>query len=428
MKPRTRQEKEVVELSAKLAPPTQSDLRYFAGPGTQHYALYSGRKVKCTDCGHEWHEDGLNKQVRCPECGRLLKVKKTRARKMSEVVYCVILQAVKEWQVCRYFRLRWSCPVMGGRKLDYDEVVQQWINQNGTLFIIARKRTMGSYVDSWSLYEPMSLRRNPYFSAYHLSYWGAIVKSVTPRLKRNGLKQCMYNMRIYDLIRYLLKNPFAETLVKTGHGYLLRALDYRQLTANDNYVTAAKIVIRHGYKLSSKEWFLWIDLVHSLIELGKDIHNPHYICPQDLKAAHDRAMKQVERKREQERERRIEEQAKKDKRAARSYVRRMKKYFDLVFTKGNIVVGVLKSVTEFAQEGAEMHHCVFSGKYYAKKNSLIMSAKVGGKRAETVEVNLKDFRIVQCYGHHNSTSKWHSDIMDLVNANMPKIKKLRQAV
>ncbi len=159
MKPSTKQEREVVELSAKLPPLTSADWRYIETAGSRHIALYSGKRVKCTDCGHEWRRDGLNKQVRCPHCGTLLTIEESKRKKKSEVVYDVIIQACHGWQVCRYFRVNWSCPVDGGRTLLVDEVVQRWVNVKGKVIVMARKRYMSMYIDSFVLGEPMSIKK-----------------------------------------------------------------------------------------------------------------------------------------------------------------------------------------------------------------------------------------------------------------------------
>lgn len=58
-------------------------------------------------------------------------------------------------------------------------------------------------------------------------------------------------------------------------------------------------------------------------------------------------------------------------------------------TDGTLNVRVIESVAEMAEEGMQMHNCVFTNLYYRKANSLIMSATIDGKRIETVEVDLK---------------------------------------
>ena len=425
MKARTKQEREVEELSKRHAPLSSSDIEFARTAGVEHTGLYTGKRVKCTECGHVWQQRGLKKRVRCPHCGTLLTLRESRSKKASEVCYMLVLQSCKGWQVCRWFRLKWSCPVNGGRTLHIDEAVQHWIGSDGKLIVLARPRIMGFYIDNFNYKEPMSIRRNVGYSVYHLPYWAVRVKSVLPVLKRNGYKQNLFAMQPYDLFYLLLTNPFAETLYKAGYGYLLRYLDYRRVLHNDNYIAAVKIVLRNHYPLKNKDdVVLWLDMVENLLELGKDVRNRYYVCPANLKQAHDRAMEQVQRKREQERLREIAAQLRRDKRLAKSYVKRMSKFFDLMFTSGNIVIGVLKSVAEFEAEGEAMHHCVFKNKYFAKEHSLVMSARVDGKRMETIEVDLRKCQLVQSRGVNNSNSPYHDEIVALVSANLYQIRKL----
>ena len=60
-----------------------------------------------------------------------------------------------------------------------------------------------------------------------------------------------------------------------------------------------------------------------------------------------------------------------------------------------IVIRPLESVTQFYKEGKAMHHCVYANRYYRRSECLIMTAIVGEKHVETIEVNLKSFQIVQ---------------------------------
>lgn len=67
------------------------------------------------------------------------------------------------------------------------------------------------------------------------------------------------------------------------------------------------------------------------------------------------------------------------------------------------------------------HHCV-SG-YALKEDSLIFSAQIRGKRIETVEVSLKQLKVVQCRGLQNKNTEYHDRIISLVNKNMHLIKE-----
>ena len=81
-----------------------------------------------------------------------------------------------------------------------------------------------------------------------------------------------------------------------------------------------------------------------------------------------------------------------------------------------------KERDEFMEEGMAMAHCVFKCEYYKKPYSLILSARIGDKRIETIEVDLTHYTIKQCYGKHDQFTMYHQRILDLVNAQMDIIK------
>ena len=97
------------------------------------------------------------------------------------------------------------------------------------------------------------------------------------------------------------------------------------------------------------------------------------------------------------------------------------KFFGLMFSDGQINVRVIESVKEMVMEGKTMHHCV--GGYYDKKDSLILSATIGGKRIETIEVSLSKLEVIQCRGVCNQNTQYHDQIVNLVNSNMPLIQE-----
>ena len=102
------------------------------------------------------------------------------------------------------------------------------------------------------------------------------------------------------------------------------------------------------------------------------------------------------------------------------------KFFGIRFTDGTIQVRVLESVHEYIEEGAELHHCLFSNEYYLKENSLILSATIEG-RIETIEVSLDTLKVVQSRGVCNQNSSYHDQIVSLVNANRRQISQRMKA-
>jgi hypothetical protein len=93
----------------------------------------------------------------------------------------------------------------------------------------------------------------------------------------------------------------------------------------------------------------------------------------------------------------------------------------IVFSDGKIKVHVLESVKEYIEEGNAMHHCV-SG-YTLKEDYLVFSARIRGKRIETIEVSLKTFEVIQSRGLQNHNTEYHDRIISLVNKNMHLIKE-----
>ena len=130
--------------------------------------------------------------------------------------------------------------------------------------------------------------------------------------------------------------------------------------------------------------------------------------------------KEIERKK-------LEERIRQAKKHEKAYRKLKGIFFGIAFTDGTLQVRVLESVAEFAAEGTELHHCVFSNSYFLEKNSLILSATIDGKRIETVEVSLKTLEVVQSRGLHNSNTEYHDRIVNLVNSNVNLIRQRMEA-
>ena len=64
-----------------------------------------------------------------------------------------------------------------------------------------------------------------------------------------------------------------------------------------------------------------------------------------------------------------------------------------------------------------------NSRYYLKKNTLVLSARIGDTIIETVEVDLQTLKVVQCHGKYNKDTEYHDRIIDLVNSNARLIKE-----
>jgi hypothetical protein len=165
---------------------------------------------------------------------------------------------------------------------------------------------------------------------------------------------------------------------------------------------------------------MWFDYLSLLYYFRKDLRNPKYICPENLKKEHD---KYVEKKRKRDMKEKQERLRNKIKEAEIHYKRDKQQFFNIHISSGQSTICPLCSVKEFLEESETLKHCVFDNEYYSKKDSLIMSAKVNGIRTETIEISLNKWTIIQCQGYENKNSPFHDKIVQLVKDNIHLIRK-----
>jgi len=191
----------------------------------------------------------------------------------------------------------------------------------------------------------------------------------------------------------------------------------------ENYWPSIKICLRNKYKV--KDHRIYIDYLDLLKYFKKDLRNAKYVCPKNLMKEHDILMKkkrEILRLEEQERNRlAILKRQENLEKARIEFIERMNKFFDLEFKKGLIKIVPLKSIDEFKKEGDILNHCVFTNEYYSKKESLILSARIRNKPIETIEISLDKLQVEQARGLNNKATKYHDQILEIINKNMPLI-------
>nr|DAV11375.1 MAG TPA: PcfJ-like protein [Caudoviricetes sp.] len=388
MKPRNKIQREVVALSATLRPITDEQKMW----GVLH--SYTAKEI-------------------------------SQQKKLYR--YFVISSRLKDWQVCRFFQIR-----KVKQNFHIIEPVRLWFNEKVHMELEAMSRCWCSgHADSWNTNSELSLKEVP---SWHKDYTQILpiaaskVTSMLPILKRNGLKRSFHNMQPRDVIEGLLKNNIFETLWKCKQFPLLRAFAYNwNRDYNDvSKMAAVKIVLRHNYHI--KDGRMWVDMVNMLERAHKDFRNPKFVCPINLKAGHDKAMDLCNKY--EEKQRKIKEQMEllEDQKAVKAYEVARKCFIGMVISDGTVVIQVLPTVKDVEQEGKAMHHCVFTNKYYKRLDSLLLTAKVNDERVETIEVDLKRYQLVQSRGVCNQNSKYHNEIVSLVNKNMNIIRKFNKAV
>lgn len=182
------------------------------------------------------------------------------------------------------------------------------------------------------------------------------------------------------------------------------------------------IVKRHRYEIP--DFGIWIDYLKMLERFGKDTHSPKLIAPANLFDAHDEYMEKVNRQR-------IREQREKDRQKAMADDAKFKelkgRFIGLSFTDNEIEIKTLDSVEEYYMEGETQHICVASAQYYLKKDTLVFSARINGRRIATIEVSLKTLKVIQCRAACNTVCEYQDRIEDMIKSHRKEIRKRMRA-
>lgn len=392
-----------------------------------------GKKVGwCDVCSEEFEHqlwDSKKKDIRCPKCGAKVALKKSPQKRVSNnTYYFQEVTAIEGWQVVR----TWYCSRESKRfpmsvKYEAREVYQRFIRK-ATVPVIIGMGVQGAsyYCDIWKWDSEWKIRKE---AAQHcIGAWVATRPKLLPELRMRGLTRLSDNCSASKQIERVFNDWKVEVLLKAGAKEIYDYFITSPRTMMD-YWPSIRVALRHKYRV--KDVSLWIDLLRMLNAERKDIRNPHYICPDDVKAEHDKWMEirrrrwEKERAEEEERERRRQaELLDEDGQSNADYRERLGKMLGVVVTVGNIELKPLQTIKEFYDEGEAMHHCVFTNKYYSKDGCLIIGARVNGERAETIEVNTKEWRIMQCRGKHNQDSQYHEAIMEAMTNNINKYRRM----
>ena len=318
----------------------------------------------------------------------------------------------------------------------FQEPFQRWIDETGKEVIYGKARHyMGCYVDRWNWDSEMAIRTEHY--AHSIAPWTIIGKiHTTEKLKQHGYSGSgIRNIDPSRLIKKLLTDSRIETLVKANQISLTNYFTNRDYQL-DSYWPSIKIAIRHNYSISDVS--LWCDLLSALTELHKDIRNPKFICPVNLKEAHDKWIAKLNIKRQKEERERVRRRQMTETqryledeetviREEDTYKKQKSNFFDVEIKDDDITIKPLVSVLEFLEEGHQMHHCVFSNKYYERPDCLILHAIVEGVSIATIELNLESLKIIQCRGVYNSKPTQYDRIISLIETNIDKIAAKRIA-
>lgn len=418
MIPKTATEIKIVELSKNLPTITKQQNELAFSKCFDHYAVQSRKSIFCLECGHTWKvtDSKKLKKVTCEKCCKKLMVTDKYNNGLKETDYYQIVTTAEKFQLVRMICITKTMRKNSKCYLFAHEVMQIFIDESGKSRTMSKNvMGMSHYFDQWIVYSDISLKSND--NNHRFSLIPSFIqpnKKVLPIVKRNGFKGKFYGIAPQIFFKAILTDCIAETLLKSNQSDMLYYhIRNTSLKPTGIYWNAIKICIRNNYEI--KDAKLWIDYIDLLEYFGKDVRSPKYICPIDLNHTHDKLMA---KKQEVIFKTSFEEKKKQITKNQRHYFKAKKQFFGLVFSEKNISINVIETVKDFLEEGCIHNHCVFTNEYYKKVNSLILSAKVNGQHAETIQISLQNLEILQSRGRGNKASKYNKDIINLVAKNL----------
>lgn len=426
MKPRTKLQRKILELSHKLSPLSDYQHNEAIKKVAPHIAKYNSKnEYVCLDCGHTWKGDE-KATVICPHCSAKLEVDKTRKRKYCAADYFAVVTKRNGYQVVRMFYMQTN--LRKGKKASYwvQEAFQRWLTPEAKEIIVGRSRHgLCYYADTWDWGSEMEIRS--YHNVYSISPYQVIGQSsVISKIKRNGYNGDFHQSSPFTLFQRLLTCNKTETAWKMGQYKLVKhSLGYKY--EFEKHWKSIKVAIRHKYIIQDPS--MWFDLLEALDYCNKDLLNPKYICPENLSQAHDEWVekKRAKQRAEEERQQRERLMSARERYLANcktdeaNYKNLKSNFFELEFADQEIIVKPLTTVLEFFEEGEYMHHCVYTNRYFDKKDVLILHAMIDGVSIATIELSLVNFTILQCRGKYNQTPPEYDRIVALIQSNIPKI-------
>lgn len=413
--------------------------------------ILRGKKVFfCSECGCTINPIG---QKECPQCHAKWTEKKTleleHRRVDRELRDIAIFEAKGDIQLVRYIRVERQVKY-GERTVPYAwEIERIMYAPSGERKVWERPVQFMSYAFDAFTHGPLVLRRevSPNSMSYssnlrkNLGVWDYEIKSLTKQWQYKDVPGLMdkykYNTSCIRVIAY----PIAETMLSAYQTPLFDHLVRTRSRLPKGGEAAVKICIRHKYRIEDPS--MWLDLLYMLMCLHMDIHNPKFVCPDDLNAMHDTVLKRYrramvirnERMREAQALRLQNRDAKRAKEIAeivQHYPEHMGKMLSLELDANNLSIRPLQDVDEFKDEAKHMHHCVYACEYWNYKshpNTLILSAKdSNGKRLATIEYNMASNTVVQCRAACNAVPERYNEICKLITDNKAQFVKLEQTV
>lgn len=363
-------------------------------------------------------------------------------------IYFILRQSKGGFEIKRLYRL-YKYTDKNTSHYFVTEVMRQYIRDGRYLSFAQTRNGFGATYDAFAFYTDIAFRDNSDndtgFYLGRLFHLAAFER----RAQYGDRMKCAF-AQPRELARIVVNNPIGEMLYKQGNE-LVSHLLYR--THIKQICRAYIIAKRHGYEQKIIDNYAsWCDMVHALVVLGKDWHNPYYIAPADFIKMHDGVIRQYQRKRKEQselrrqrellryaehnahlaeelaRNRELEKVARE--RQEKAYIKARKRFFDmeeeLASKNGRLTFHVLRDIDDFEYTASIMHDCVYTCQYYNLRrhpNSLIILSYVDGKKAELMEIDIARWTIVQCYAPCNQFGQFHDMITKYVTRKMDIIQQ-----
>ena len=189
MKAKSRFDRQVSASNARLTAISPKAIDWAYRNLVQHWAFRTpSGETACGECGHKFHHKGKSSFVKCPECGRLLKIKDTLKRKIEESTYFSTLETIDGLQVQRVSLLSVTYKKGKPKSVASVEICRLWLNANGLTTGTSKNRTLGHYLDSFNWASPIELKSG--ISETHVITSNTYIYprlTLIPELRRNGM-------------------------------------------------------------------------------------------------------------------------------------------------------------------------------------------------------------------------------------------------
>lgn len=429
MKPRNKREKYILEkINPLIDDNIINEVPIIDIPYFQNKTEFKNHVYICGNCGETI--ECVNNMNKCPNCncniGENINSNNGN-RKWHTWKFYFSTEIVNEFQIIRFFEVGYFINKNKKSKIIKNEIARCFISENKKHELDISVLGLPIYTQNYVLL----FRYNQDFTFLKTDSFAKMIPFKKTELfgkliLANFIKKRGYtynkNITINPLdyfLRNKQENNFLETLYKLKQFNLINSAlsNYwnRSLLERKKEIL---LMIKWGFKFNkSFDYAMFCDYLDLAENCGFDIKTPKILIFKNLRKAHDQMHSLYLAKKEE-----IELKLLSKKNI--DYIANKSKYFNLDLGENNIKIQVLKNIKEFRDTGNILKHCVFSNKYYEKKESLILNCYFDNELFETAELNIKSLNLIQLRGKNNLDSIHHKDFELLIEKNKKLIRKV----